>query len=160
LKQNEEDVITLANLAVVEMDLNQAESAEKHIARAIELAPEDAFSLGVLGRLRFQQKRFDDALKVLSRAAKLDPQNAEIQNYLGLVLSESGLRPAAESALRRAIQLRPAYGSAHQNLAVVYVTQDPPLVELARYHYGKSLAAGAPQNRDLEKLIESKRGAQ
>jgi tetratricopeptide (TPR) repeat protein len=160
LEQSPNDVVTLGNLAIVELDLNDLDAAEKHITRAVALAPEDAFGLGVLGRLRFQQRRMDEALQVLSKGAEIDPNNAEIQNYLGLVLSEKGLRPAAESALRKAVQLRPGYGSAHQNLAVVYVTQTPPLVELARLHYGKSLAAGTPPNPALEKLIESKRNAQ
>jgi hypothetical protein len=33
-------------------------------------------------------------------------------------------------------------------------------VELARHHYSKSLAGGAPRNEQLEKLIESKRAIQ
>ncbi len=157
IKKDKTDVVTLANLAVVQLDLKQLDAAEKSISQALAIAPDDAFSIGVLGRLRWQQKRLDDALGALSRAAKIDPNNPEIQNYLGLVLSEKGMRAPAESALRKAVQLRPSYGSAHQNLAVVYVTQNPPLVELARYHYSKSLAAGAPPNPELEKLIESKR---
>ena len=62
-------------------------------------------------------------------------------------------RQAAEAALRRAIQLDPQYGSAHNNLAVIYLTQTPPQIELARWHYQKALAAGQPRNEDLEKLF-------
>ncbi len=68
------------------------EAAEINIKQAVALAPDDPYSLFVLGRLRFRQKKYDEAIDALSRAAKLDPQDAQIQNFLGLALSEKGLR--------------------------------------------------------------------
>ena len=56
--------------------------------------------------------------------------------------------------MRKAIQLDPGTANAHNNLAVIYITQRPPLVELARWHYQKALAAGYPPNPDLEKMLE------
>ena len=45
------------------------------------------------------------------------------------------------------------------NLAVAYITQQPPLVELARWHYQKALAAGHPRNPELEKMLDAKQPA-
>jgi Tfp pilus assembly protein PilF len=73
-----------------------------------------------------------------------------------LALSHLGQRKAAEAALRRAIQLVPDYAAAHNNLAVVYLTQDPPAPGLARWHYQKAIDAGQPRNLDLEKLLAEK----
>ena len=87
--------------------------------------------------MKFRQSKFDEALDALSRAAKADPKNPEIQNFLGLTLSEKGMRTAAETAFRRAILLKPDYGGAQNNLAVFYLTQQPPSIELARWHYEK-----------------------
>lgn len=159
LQQDKNNVPTLANLAAIELDLAHLDAAETNITQAITLAPDDAFSQFVLGRLRLAQKRYDEAVDALSLAAKLDPRDAQIQNFLGLTLSEKGLRGPAETALRKAIQLDPSYGSAHNNLAVIYITQQPPLLELARWHYQKALAAGHPRNPDLEKMIEAKQSA-
>jgi len=92
----------------------------------------------------------------LSRAAKLDPRNPEIENYLGVTLGHKGLRAQAETALRKAIQLDPNYGPAHNNLAVIYISQVPPLVELARWHYQKALDAGQPRNPNLEQMLDTK----
>ena len=156
LQQDKNNVPTLANLAAIELDLDHLEAAEINIKQAVALAPDDPYSLFVLGRLKFRQKKYDEAIDALSRAAKLDPQDAQIQNFLGLALSEKGLRGPAETALRKAIQLDPGYASAHNNLAVIYITQQPPLVELARWHYQKALAAGHPHNPDLEKMLEAK----
>jgi cytochrome c-type biogenesis protein CcmH/NrfG len=110
----------------------------------------------VLAQVKFRQEKFDDALDALSQAAKLEPQNAQVQNLLGLTLSQKGMRGPAETALRKAIQIEPGYGDAHNNLAVVYVTQQPPLLELAKWHYQKALAAGNPHNTFLEKAFTTK----
>ena len=74
-------------------------------------------------------------------------------------MSNKGQRAAAETALRKAIQLNPNYEDAHYNLAVVYATQKPPFLELARWHYQKALAYGHQANAEVEKMIEDKPAA-
>ena len=100
-----------------------------------------------------QNPQIKEALDALSRAAKMDPDNAEIQNYLGLALSEKGMRGPAETALRRAVQLQPNYGGAHYNLAIVYSSQQPPAMELARFHYQKAITSGHAPNKELEQKL-------
>ncbi|HOX56074.1 MAG TPA: tetratricopeptide repeat protein [Candidatus Paceibacterota bacterium] len=159
LQQDNKNVPALANLAAIELDLGHLEAAEINIKQAVALAPEDAYSQFVLGRLRFRQKQYDEAVDALGLAAKYDPQDAQVQNFLGLALSEKGLRGPAETALRKAIQLDPNYAGAHHNLAVEYISQKPPMVELARWHYQKALDNGHPRNPDLEKIIEAAKPA-
>jgi Flp pilus assembly protein TadD len=154
LQQDERNVNTLANLATIQLELNRFDEAEKRLREALTIAPDDAYSLSILGNLQFREEKYDQALDTLSRAAKLDPQNAQIQNFLGLTLSQKGARGPAETALRKAIQLDPRYWEAHYNLAVIYITQRPPLVELARWHYKQALAAGFPPNPNLERMLE------
>ncbi len=156
LQRDENNGLVLANLATIEMEQGKLDEAEKHISAAIAQSPNDAYNLSILGYLRFRQGKYDDALDALSRAAKLDPQNPEIENYLGVTLGHKGLRAQAETALRKAIQLDPNYGPAHNNLAVIYLNQSPPLVGLARWHYQKALDAGQPHNPDLEKILDAK----
>jgi Flp pilus assembly protein TadD/tetrahydromethanopterin S-methyltransferase subunit B len=160
LREDQNHVPTLANLAAVELELNHLPQAETNIQQALALAPDDPACLAILGNLRFRQAKYDAAFDALSRAAKADPRNAEVQNYLGLTLSAQGLRGPAETALRKAIQLEPRYGDAHNNLAVIYATQKPPLLELARWHYQRAQDAGSKPNPDLEKLLEPKNGAE
>jgi hypothetical protein len=157
LKLDEKNFATLADLASVQLEEHHYPEAEKNIKAAIALEPNDDYSLFVLGQLKFQQKDYNEAFDALSRAAQINPEKAEIQNYLGMTLSEKGLRGPAEAAFRKAIQLAPGYADAHNNLAFVYATQQPPLIELARWHYQKALAAGLPRNPDLEKLLDPNR---
>ncbi len=156
LRQDEKNPTALANLATIQMEAGKLEDADQSIQQALTADPDDGFNLATFGKIKYQQEKYDEALEALSRAAKVIPQNAEIQNYLGVTLSQKGLRGPAETALRKAIQIDSSYGSAHNNLAVIYATQTPPLLELARWHYQKALAAGHPKNDDLEKLFARK----
>jgi Tfp pilus assembly protein PilF len=156
LQRDQNNGLALANIAAIEMQENKLDAAEKHIKAALVQSPEDAYNLATLGFLKFRQQKYDDALDALSHAAKLDPQNPEIQNYLGVTLSHKGLRAQAETALRKALQLDPNYAPAHNNIAVIYLSQNPPLPQLARWHYQKALAAGQPRNAELEKLLADK----
>lgn len=155
LKLSPNNVFTLANLATIQIERDNFTDAEKNLRKAMKLEPKDAFTLGVWGNLLFRLAKYDDAFEVLSRAAQIDPNSAEIQNILGITLSHKGQRGAAETALRKALQLDPNYGNAHNNLAVIYITQDPPLTELAKWHYQKALSLGIGRNADLERLLDS-----
>ncbi|HZV34570.1 MAG TPA: tetratricopeptide repeat protein [Verrucomicrobiae bacterium] len=159
LKQDPKNVSTLSDLASIQLEEGHSQDAEKNLKAAIAIDPDDDFSLFVLGQLKFREKNYDDAFEALSRAAELNPSNARVQNSLGLTLSEKGLRGPAETAFRKAIQLDPGFADAHLNLAVVYATQQPPLLELARWHYQKAIAAGHAPNPDLEKLLDPTRSA-
>ena len=156
LERDQNNGIALANLATIELQENKLDEAEKHITAAVQQSPNDAYNLSTLGYLKFRREKFDEALDALSRAAQIDANNPEIQNYLGVTLSHKGQRKAAETALRRAIQLNPTYAPAHNNLAVIYLGQTPPMAELARWHYQKALDAGQPRNPDLEKMLADK----
>ena len=156
LDHDQNNGIALANLATIELQQGKLAEAEQHVLAALAQAPDDAYNLSTLGYLKFRQEKYDDALKSLSRAAQIDPNNPEIQNYLGVTLSHQGQRKAAETALRRAIQLNPNYAPAHNNLAVIYLSQTPPLAEMARWHYLKAIEAGQPHNADLEKMLADK----
>jgi Flp pilus assembly protein TadD len=153
LGQDSNNVVVLGNLAAIEVEEGKLDEAETHLKSALALKPDDSYNLSRLGYLKFQQEKYDDALDALGRAAKLDPQNPEIQNYLGVALSHKGLRVQAETALRKAIQIDPNYASAQNNLAVIYLSQKPPLLQLARWHYQKALDAGQPRNPDFEKAL-------
>ncbi|GIX50108.1 MAG: hypothetical protein KatS3mg132_302 [Limisphaera sp.] len=153
LQQSPRHPTALANLALVELRRDRPEEALPHAEAAARLAPGDARVRSVLGQVYLRLGRYDDAVDAFSRAAELDPRSAEVQNYLGLALSHKGLRAAAETALRRAILLEPGYAAAHHNLAVFYLHRDPPLLELARWHYQKARAGGFPPNPELEAAL-------
>ncbi len=156
LRADEKNSATLANLARVQIENHHFAEAEQNIRRALTATPDDAYCLFLLGYLQLQQEKYAEAVDPLTRAVAANPKSAEIQNCLGVALSHQGLRGPAETAFRKAIQNDASYGSAHNNLAVMYAEQTPPLVELARWHYQKALTAGQPKNPELEKILDRK----
>jgi tetratricopeptide (TPR) repeat protein len=147
------NALVLANLAAIELEEKKFDAAETNLAAALAKNPDDAYTLSTFGYLKFRQQKYDEALDALSRAATLDPANPQIQNYLGVTLSHKGLRAQAETALRKAIELAPNYGGAHNNLAVVYLGETPPSPALARFEYQKALELGESRNPELEKTL-------
>ena len=156
LRRDEKNSGTLANLAAIQLERGNLAEAERSATKAVAGATNDAYSLAILGFVKFRQEKYDAALDPLSRAAQLNPRNPEIQNYLGLTLGHKGLHGPAEAAFRKALALDPSHAGAHNNLAVIYLKQTPPAVELARWHYEKARAAGHPRNAELEKLLQEK----
>jgi Tfp pilus assembly protein PilF len=156
LQHDENNGLLLANLAVVEMQEGKLTAAEKHINAALAQSPNDAYNLATLGKIEFAEGNYDGALQTLSRSAQIDPNDPETQNYLGVTYSHKNLAKQAETAFLKAIEINPNYGDAHKNLAVIFLSQNPPLPQLARWHYQKSLEAGEPRNPDIEKWLASK----
>ena len=69
-------------------------------------------------------------------------------------LQHLGQQKAAETALRKAIQLKPGHAISHFNLAVVYATQKPPFTALAKFHYNKAVQAGHQEDEALKNRID------
>jgi len=159
LRQDEKHVFILSSLAVVQMEQNRFEDAEQTIKKALAADPRDPASLYLLGRLKYQQGQYDEAYESLSLSAKILPAEARTQFFLGQTLVQKGQRAAAETAFRKALQLRPGYGDAHHALALVYATQQPPFKELAQWHYNKAREFGWPRDPELEKLLEDKQAS-
>ena len=155
MRLDEKNVLLRANLAAAQIGQNRLAEGEANLKRALAGDPNNAVSLSLLGVVKVRQHKYDEALDLLSQSAQLDPQNPDTFQYLGVTLAEKGLRRPAESALRRAIQLAPENGEAHHNLALVYATQQPPALELARWHYQKGLASGHPKDLKLEQMLSA-----
>lgn len=153
LRQDENNVYVLAHLANAQFAGGHLDQCEKTVLKALALDADDAASLYLLGILRYRQEKLDAALDALNRSAKFNPTNAGTQNYLGCVLADKGLRSAAESALRKALQLDPDYADAHYNLALVYAGEQPPSPSLARWHYDRAVTLGHARNPDFEKTL-------
>ena len=153
LKLDEENPLTLGNLALAQMEQGNYEGAEASLTRALKNDDEDAFSLSLIGTLRYRQKKYDEARDYLAKAVKLNPEDSRAQHFLGSALNNLGQRKAAETALRKAVQIKPGYSEAHHNLAVVYATQNPPFIALAKFHYDKAIDGGHKKNADLEKIL-------
>lgn len=158
LEMYPDSVYALANYGVINHQLGKRRTAQNALERAVQISPNDSFSLSMLGIVyclmgvenpSFYQKAFD----VLSRAAKIDPNNALIRNYLGITAFNLNKPEMAERELRRAVELRSDYSVAHINLAVIYANQSPPALEMARRHYIRAIELGHERHPPTEERI-------
>lgn len=154
LAQDPQNLLALSNLGVIHYQQGRLDAAEAVLRQAIAIAPDDSGARSLLGAIQLRQGKLDDALAELTRAVALDTGNAEAHNFLGIVLSEKGKPAEAEHEVRRALELKPEYADAHINLAVLYLHEQPPRLALARHHYRKAIALGAPADPALEAQLK------
>ena len=143
-----------SNLGVVRFQQGKLPEALKALQQAVKLSPTDAFSYSNLGIVYYQMNQYENAISALERALALDPTNAKSHNYLGCACSQKGWTEVAEKEFLKAIEIDDTFGDAHFNLALVYATEKPPSMEMARRHYKRALELGISPDPRLEKLLQ------
>jgi Flp pilus assembly protein TadD len=153
LEKEPANVPALIGLGELEYRAKHLEEAEQVLRRATLAQPQSAPAWLALGVVTCDAGKLDAALAALSQAVWLDPKNARAHNYLGVTVGRKGWRDGAEAELQRALELDESLADAHFNLAVVYLQENPPLVELARRHYYRARDLGAAPDSLVEKQI-------
>jgi len=149
------NLMGLVNLGMVEFYSGHPDKAEELLKMAVRQRLESAPAWLTLGMIYMDRNEPDAALAALSQAMWQDPLNAKTRNFLGVVMGRRGWIEGAQHELRRAVELDPSYADAHYNLAVFYLEEKPPAVELARRHYQKAVELGVEKNPGMEKLFSA-----
>jgi tetratricopeptide (TPR) repeat protein len=147
---------TLANLGAVEQQAGRLAEAQKYLGNAVAINPAMQQTWMALGLVSLEKGDIYQALSALSRAVHEDPSDAKAHNYLAVVVKKLGWLDAAEAELQRAIELNPDYTNAHFNLALMYLERKPPAIELAKRHYDRAIALGAPKDDLVEEKLAQK----
>jgi tetratricopeptide (TPR) repeat protein len=95
--------------------------AERELAEATHLSPNDTAAWTALGATRAEEKKQDDAATAFVSALSLDPLNEEAAAGLALVLADAGKLAEAEAALVKAIESNAKSPVLWNNLGVVRV---------------------------------------
>jgi len=74
-----------------------------------------------MGLSNLGENNVTGALIEFTEAEKIDPDNYELQNYLGLVYFKKNKLEISEKKYLKAIDLKPDYSGARNNLAVTYL---------------------------------------
>jgi tetratricopeptide (TPR) repeat protein len=148
-----DNLVGLINLGVVDFYAGNFAESEAVLRRAVRIKLDAAPAWLTLGTMYMEQGKLDEALAALSQATLYDPRNARARNYLGVVIGRKGWIDGAQAELRKAVEVDPEYTDAHYNLAVFYLENKPPLIELARRHYFRALELGAEKDPEIEKTL-------
>jgi len=113
------------NLILADQAANMEESevAAKHYENALEILPGLEGVKAPLSALYFQMEDFDKALALLEGASEAD-LTPEVLNNLGAACIHAEAYDRAESYLKQAIEMKPAYAEPQKNLAVLYKEQE------------------------------------
>lgn len=90
----------------------------------LKARPDDARALNLLSMINHQAGNFPAAIELLKRATVADPGNALFQCNLCEMCRQAGRLDEALAAGLRAIEIRPDYPEAHNNLGIVYFDRE------------------------------------
>ena len=115
-KASAEDLFELAKLQIEE---GNPEEAEKHLERAVSIAPKDSRLWHLLGLAKVQLGHLSDAQSAIEKAIEIDPKVAWPWSILGLVKRDNGDLPGAQKAIEKAIEIDPKEAGFWSNLGLV-----------------------------------------
>jgi TolB-like protein/class 3 adenylate cyclase len=92
--------------------------ADRHLQRALALAPGNADVLRAVASLAGLLGRHDESIELLRKAVALDPLSSSCRRFLGLRCAMYGRLDEADVALRAALDLNPKAGLVHCFLAI------------------------------------------
>jgi len=154
LKVDERNALAWANLGAVEQQAGKTKEALECFEKSVLISPQLAQSWSALGLIYSSQGDTYRAISCFTRAIHEEPTDARAHNYLAIAAKNLGWIDAAQTELQRAIELNPQYGIAHYNLALLYLDQKPPSIELAKRHYEKAVALGVEKDEIVERRLK------
>ncbi len=154
LRAEPKNVTALIGLGITRQRENKHADAEVSLQKALAYDPTNEPASFALGVTYFKQERWKDAMTYFEKSLAKRPDNASGRHYLGIIATKLNLIERAEREFKTALAIDPAYGEAHFNLAVLYITWDPPQWDKARAEYGEAIKKGVRPDPNLEKLLE------
>ena len=140
----------LVNLAAVKTRRGKTAESAELARKALSNDWQNPQAWLLLGMNSLESGKDDEALADLMQATLRDEGNPRAHNYLGIAAGRKGWGEVSEKELRRAVELDPGYADANFNLAVFYLGRTPPLIEMVRRHYQRSIDLGSPHDAALE----------
>src|SRR3546814_7821762 len=90
LMEYPQDLLVRTSLAETYMALGRLPAAEREYQAALEVAPDNAWTLNNLAWLRMSLGKAEEAVRPARKAAEIAPGAPEIDDTLGMILLEVG----------------------------------------------------------------------
>lgn len=125
------------NLGNAYIDVNNIESAQQALERAVQINPLLAESRLNLGNVYLRKERLEDAIYEYQEALKINPRNSKAHNNLGNAYSRRGWLDYAIGEYEAAIGQEPDFVDAYKNISLAYVKKK--IFDEARYYLDKAI---------------------
>jgi tetratricopeptide (TPR) repeat protein len=99
------------------MATNDSATAEQHLRRLIEIAPERLTAYGLLAQLYVRERKLDQARNELSRLAALQKRPVGAQTMIGMLYQQEGRSDEARKIYEQVLVYEPRAAVAANNLA-------------------------------------------
>jgi tetratricopeptide (TPR) repeat protein len=109
---------------IKDLQANKIESAQKHLAKALKMAPGNPLVNYLVGESWLQAGKMDEATRYLEKAISLDPKQTQALTALGKVRLEQGNTGKAIELLKQAVESAPQSWPAHWLLASAYLSEE------------------------------------
>ncbi len=123
----------LLNMAL-EVHKNNPEKASSLYQKVLDLNPNNADALNLLGMVYFKNHHLDKALALHLAAVKNDPNVADFHNNLGTVYVQMGQLDDALEQFNLALKIDPSYIPAVSNIGNIYQRQEQFDKAIAQYN--------------------------
>ncbi len=103
-------------LAITYSEQGKFEKAAENLARILALDNNNVDARGNLALTFYHLKRYDEAQKLVESTIQLDPKQPVPYNTFGLILLDQNRRVEAAGLFEKALQLKPDFAEARENL--------------------------------------------
>jgi tetratricopeptide (TPR) repeat protein len=114
----------LRQLSMAENRLNLLDSAEVHIARAIEVDSRNPDNFAIQGTILYKQGRVEDALDSFRQSHRLKPNGFNQLANLGRIFFQVRQLDSAAFYLYRAVMADPSQADIYENLIISLIATD------------------------------------
>ena len=127
LRASYADTLTNAwnNLGLIDARAGKTQEAITYFQRALELSPDHVIALVNLGSAYRQLRKWDDARRAFDHALTISPKDADANYGAGMVAASTATtgddNSRAERYLLQALESRPEYPEALNNLGILYL---------------------------------------
>ena len=154
LRADPKNAVALIGLGDAYQRSGQFAEAEVALKKCLTYTPDSAPAYQTLGMTYFRSNRLTEAMSAFEESLKRDSKQALAHHYLGIIASRLKQGERAEKEFRTALAINPSFGEAHFNLAVLYVSWEPPQWDKAREEYQSAMSKGVLPDEALEKLLK------
>jgi predicted Zn-dependent protease len=108
-------------------------ATDRELALALELEPNNIWSIGVAGDVASVFGRWDEALRYTNETIAISPLEPTNWTALAGLLVRAGRLDQAETAYRKALEISPTFAAAHSGLGMLYLSRGQ--LEVARVEF-------------------------
>ncbi len=153
LRADPKNPSAFAGLAWTRLQQGSLDEAEATLNKSLTIDANNATAHYMLGVTYFRRDKTNEAMKAFEKSLALDAKNAKARHYLGIIATKQGLLERAEREFKTSLAIDPTYAEGYFNLAVLYVTWDPPKWDDAKKNYSEAVKKGLKPDANLEKIL-------